>query len=78
LKANSYQNVALYAARLAPRHAVTQSFVEGRYAWVQVARGSLTANGERLQAGDGAAIAGETRLTLEALEPAEVLVFDLA
>jgi hypothetical protein len=72
-----HQNVELYAGRLAPRQAVSHPFVEGRYAWLQVARGSLTANGESLQAGDGAAIAGETRLNLEALAPAEVLVFDL-
>ncbi len=73
-----HQNVALYAGRLAPGQKVTQPFADGRFAWVQVARGTVTANGEPLRAGDGAALAGEAALALEAGDPAEVLVFDLA
>ena len=44
---------------------------------MQVARGAVLLNGERLDQGDGAAIENERRVTLEALEPAEALLFDL-
>lgn len=49
----------------------------GRRAYVHVARGELTANGERLEAGDALKLSGEDRLVLEAGHAAEVLVFDL-
>lgn len=57
---------------------VTHRLDEGRHAWVQVARGELSLNGERLEAGDGAAVSGETSLELASPSSAEVLVFDLA
>ena len=47
----------------------------GRAAWVHVARGSVTLNGERLTAGDAAAVGD--KVVLERGEGAEVLVFDL-
>jgi len=49
----------------------------GRRAWVHVARGSVTVNGQALQAGDGLAIAEEAAVELSRGEGAEVLVFDL-
>jgi redox-sensitive bicupin YhaK (pirin superfamily) len=48
----------------------------GRYAWLQVARGSLDLNGKTLNSGDGAAIENEPTLTLHGKD-AEVLLFDL-
>jgi redox-sensitive bicupin YhaK (pirin superfamily) len=48
-----------------------------RHAWVQVARGKLRVNGQELSAGDGAALSQETNLSLEGVDAAEVLVFDL-
>jgi hypothetical protein len=50
----------------------------GRRTWVHVARGSITANGEALQAGDAIGLVGEPVLTLSHGQGAEVLVFDLA
>lgn len=47
------------------------------HAWLQVARGSLSANGLALAQGDGLATRDETRLTLTSEAGAEVLVFDL-
>jgi redox-sensitive bicupin YhaK (pirin superfamily) len=51
---------------------------EGRHAWVHVAQGSLTLDGEPLAEGDGAAVTGARELRLVGGEGAEVLVFDLA
>ena len=50
----------------------------GRQAWVHVARGSASANGQALGEGDGAAVSGEDGVTLAGQGPGEVLVFDLA
>jgi len=50
----------------------------GRHAWLQVLRGRVEANGRALAAGDGAAISGESALSLKGLERAEVMLFDLA
>ncbi len=48
-----------------------------RYAYVHVARGQLTVNGQTLEAGDGLKLRGERRLQFEQGRDAEVLVFDL-
>jgi quercetin 2,3-dioxygenase len=68
----------MYAGVLAAGEQVEQVVPAGRHAWVQVARGVIELDGETLRAGDGAAIREVGRLTLRAVEPAEVLLFDLA
>lgn len=73
-----HQDVRLYSAILEPGREVTHIPAPGRHAWVQVARGAISLNGEELHAGDGAAVGDERELTLAATEPAEVLLFDLA
>jgi len=49
-----------------------------RHAYVQVARGSVTLNGQPLETGDGAAISAEKSINLTGVNDAEVLLFDLA
>jgi len=58
------------------RDSVQYDLQPGRYAWLQVARGSLDLNGQTLNAGDGAAIENEPALALRGKD-AEVLLFDL-
>jgi redox-sensitive bicupin YhaK (pirin superfamily) len=48
-----------------------------RKAYVQVLRGSVSANGQALATGDAALLSGESELTLADGHDAEVLVFDL-
>jgi redox-sensitive bicupin YhaK (pirin superfamily) len=72
-----HQDAAVYATTLARGERVEHTLAPRRLAWLQVARGTLLLNGERLEQGDGAAIDNERRLEIEALEPAEALVFDL-
>jgi len=71
------QDARMYATLLAAGEPVAHDLAPKRRAWVQVARGVLTVNGTRLSAGDGAAVEGESRLELAAVEDAEVLLFDL-
>jgi redox-sensitive bicupin YhaK (pirin superfamily) len=72
-----HQDVNLYASLLAPGQKVSHALGDKRVAWVQVARGALTANGVTLNAGDGAAVTKETALELAAAEDAEILLFDM-
>ncbi len=73
-----HQDARLYGALLAKGEEVTHALAAGRGAWVQVARGVIELCGQRMEAGDGAAIEGEDALILRGVEPAEILLFDLA
>ena len=73
-----HQDLNLYASLLAPGDAVTHQVTAGRQAWGQVARGAVTVNGEAIGAGDGFATTDRGALTVEGLEAAEVLLFDMA
>jgi quercetin 2,3-dioxygenase len=72
------QDAAVYATLLDAGQEVRHSPGEGRHAWVQVARGVVEVNGRRLETSDGAALSGEPEGKLAGVEPAEVLLFDLA
>ena len=73
-----FQDVRVFVARLAAGCEVQAALAPGRFGFLQVARGSLTLNGQMLQAGDSARIEAESHLTLHAETPSEVLFFDLA
>lgn len=73
-----HQDASLYAAALGPGQKVTHTLAPGRAAWVQVATGTVTLNGRKLTAGDGAAVENESALELVGVEDGETLVFDLA
>jgi quercetin 2,3-dioxygenase len=73
-----HQDASVYAAALGPGQRATLPLAPGRAAWVQVATGALTLNGQRLSAGDGAAVTDEKALELVGVEDGEALVFDLA
>lgn len=72
-----HQDADLWLARLEAGNRVTHRLAPGRHAWVHVAEGEVTLNGEKLAGGDAAAIDGETKLELGADKPAQVLLFDL-
>ena len=55
---------------------VEHALATGRHAWVHVARGSLSVNGQTLKAGDGAAISGEPKIEIAGAPSGEALLFD--
>ncbi len=75
-----HQDARVYATVLGDGESVRHALAPGRHAWVQVARGEVTVNGQALRAGDGAALSGEREVVLEGrgAAGAEALVFDLA
>jgi len=72
------QDNELYATLLGPNESVRHELQPERHAYVQVARGLVTLNGQALSEGDGAAVSAEKSLELIGVKDAEVLLFDLA
>jgi redox-sensitive bicupin YhaK (pirin superfamily) len=72
------QDAQLYVSLLKPGQEVKHEFSEGRAGWLQVAKGGVELNGQKLSQGDGAAITDESNLTIKGVQDAEVLLFDLA
>jgi redox-sensitive bicupin YhaK (pirin superfamily) len=56
------QDVKLYSSILAKDETVSHEIAENRHAWIQVVKGSVDLNGEKLNASDGAAISDERLL----------------
>lgn len=70
-------DVRLYAGRFDGAESAELPLQPGRLAYVQVARGAVTVNGERLNQGDGLQMADVSSVQIAGGEQAEILVFDL-
>ncbi|MBT9492766.1 MAG: pirin family protein [Paucibacter sp.] len=68
----------LYAGLFDGAERAQAKLAAGRIAYVHLVRGSLTVNGQVLQAGDALQVVAEPQLLIEGGQDAEVLVFDLA
>jgi redox-sensitive bicupin YhaK (pirin superfamily) len=74
-----HQDAFISAAVLAPGEDLRQNLAPGRHAWIQVARGNVSINGEALAQGDGAAVSDEPDLSFTGgPDGSEFLYFDLA
>jgi len=72
-----HQDADVWLARFEAGASTTHPLKPGRHAWVQVAEGEVTLNGQTLGAGDGASLSNEAGLTLTAEARAQALLFDL-
>jgi quercetin 2,3-dioxygenase len=72
-----HQDARVYAGLFDGAETAALSVASGRRIYVHVARGTLTANGVALGAGDALKITRDTELRLAGGDNAEVLVFDL-
>jgi len=71
-------DASMYAGLFDGDESAVQALNPARKAYVHLVRGALEVNGQRLQTGDAALLAGESHIDLARGEGAEVLVFDLA
>ncbi len=72
------QDVRLYASILGEGTTIQHALGDGRHAWVQLISGAIDINGYTLDAGDAAAVSGETALKISSYENnSEFLLFDL-
>ena len=72
-----HQDAFVYAALLDGADRATHKLRPGRRAYLHVARGKLTANGQPLEAGDALKATQTAEIVLEKGKGAEVLLFDL-
>jgi len=72
-----HQGVDLYASVLEVGSELAHSFAEGHSGYLQIVAGSVAANGEKLEAGDGVAIHEVDSLTITAISDAEAILFDM-
>ena len=72
-----HQDAKLYVSLLGPGQQVEHELAQGRFAWLQVAKGEVELNGKVLKQGDGAAT-DERKLVVTATAESEIMLFDLA
>jgi hypothetical protein len=72
-----HQDATIYASILDGADRLVHALDIARGAYVHVIRGRVTVNGMALSGGDALKITGETAVTLENAEAAELLLFDL-
>jgi redox-sensitive bicupin YhaK (pirin superfamily) len=76
-----HQDARLFAGLLEPEKSVSHDLKAGRYGWLHVARGKVTVDGQSLGAGDAGAFesgGSDSKISVIASEPSELLFFDLA
>lgn len=72
-----YQDARVYAGLFDGAEQQRFELPANRFAYIHVARGALTVNGQRLVTGDGARLRNVREIDFSAGENAEVLLFDL-
>jgi redox-sensitive bicupin YhaK (pirin superfamily) len=72
-----HQDALVYAGVIEAGREVAYPLPEGRRAWLQVARGRGSVNGQPLEQGDGVGVRDERALTVTGKERAEIILFDL-
>jgi len=73
-----HQDVRVFANELAGHASLAYALAPSRFGWLHVARGVALLEGDELREGDGAAISGESSISVESPVGAELLLFDLA
>jgi len=68
----------IYAATLDGAQTLSTRLIQGHKAWVQVAKGAVTINGQALRKGDGLSISLPGRIEFSEGVDAEFIYFDLA
>jgi quercetin 2,3-dioxygenase len=71
------QDIDLYVSVLSVGDSIEFEVLPDRFAWIQVARGIATLNGESLREGDGVQINSSELLEITTESTAEILLFDL-
>ena len=73
-----HQDSRIFSSLLSADRSVSHLLPEGRYGWLQLARGEVSLNGISVGAGDGAAIEAEKELAITGVAPeSEFILFEL-
>jgi redox-sensitive bicupin YhaK (pirin superfamily) len=72
-----HQDMALFASKLSERKSLEYALKETRSAYLQVASGSVEIDHKQLKAGDAAMFDAVQTIQIQAVDNAEILLFDL-
>ena len=72
-----HQDADLYLGKLEANQSVAHTLAPGRHAWLHVAEGEVSLNGQTLSGGDAVAVSSERALELRGVKPSQILLFDL-
>jgi quercetin 2,3-dioxygenase len=72
-----HQDANIYVLDLNAKQTFTYNLHKERMVWIQMARGSTISNEFNLKQGDGIGISDEKSIHFDAIENAEILIFDL-
>ena len=72
-----HQDARIYLANLHAGESVSHALA-GRHAWLQVLRGRVKVKDTVLETSDGLAVSDEPELGIASVQPAEIMLFDLA
>jgi redox-sensitive bicupin YhaK (pirin superfamily) len=72
-----HSDALLFAGLFNPKENATHTLSKNRMAYVHVARGNITINGEPLEAGDALMLRDEAAVKISDGKNAEILLFDL-
>lgn len=73
-----HQDIEILVAVLSAGQQLSYRLKPRRYAWLQLAHGGVSLNGTVLNVANGAAISMEEMVEIQALDDAEILLFDVA
>jgi redox-sensitive bicupin YhaK (pirin superfamily) len=73
-----HQDAKLYVATPEAGKVLAMPIAKGRYGWLQIGKGEIELDGQRLEAGDGVAFSGGDITALTATKDSAMLLFDLA
>ncbi|MEM1227802.1 MAG: pirin family protein [Planctomycetota bacterium] len=73
-----HTDTRVYLSKMEEGEHVVATLVEGRHAWLQVLRGSVSLDGRDLQVGDAAAVSDTIKVEVESRSDSEIMLFDLA
>lgn len=73
-----HQDITVYSSLMEAGDHLRHPMAAGRKAWVQIIRGESSINQTHMSTGDGAAIEGSEEISMRAVRPTELLLFDMA
>jgi quercetin 2,3-dioxygenase len=73
-----HQDIRVYSSLMDPGHHLIHELAPRRAAWLHVVKGRIQLIDQSLGAGDGASLVDEAAVSWTAVEPSEILLFDLA
>jgi len=73
-----HQDARIYLSQIEAGARVEHILAAGRAAWIQIMRGSVSVNGQTLNAGDAAAVEDASKIELTSAAGGEIMLFDLA